>query len=336
MYDILFDKLTRSARSLQLGIGVMVVAAMTLIASACGGSDNAPTESAVTADNPSQSSTTAGDEGDEPIGPLFASIGMGTANEADEISRELEMLVQRKIKECMMGLGFEYVMHVQDNANERNGLGAHRWNRDWAEQNGFGFASTLFELGHFDGGLDEDPNERHLATLSEGSQQAWQSALWGNDGEQGPDDDESCQRQAENDVFGFFDDLEPAYMEYIGRVESDPKTVALDRDWSTCMREKGFEFGDTRDLLDAVAGNVNRVSPSIQVELSPDGTSVSIDGDAVFDAELVALAQDEEIRMALAEFDCSLGQREARRDIDFGYQQQMVDENQEALSAWNS
>lgn len=231
--------------------------------------------------------------------------------------------------------GFENVPFVEEDSGGRQGIGAHRGDRDWVAQNGFGFAPVLFASGQFVADPD-DPNVEYLAGLPEGSRLAWEAALWGDEVEDGPNDPLSCFGQAEREVFGFFDDLEDAYFQYIARVESDPQSVALDREWSACMRASGFEFDDTRELLAAVAENVNQVSPALQIELAAGDTAISFEGDPVFDPDLVAQAQDEEVRMALAEFDCSLEQQQARQDIDFRYQQQTVDENFEALSAWNN
>ena len=280
---------TAPAPHLSRGVGrslLIAVAAIAILAACAGSADDGEAASADTAevsgqadartDGESGQSTEAGEAKtlDEYLGTaagLVRSGGNGRAfagADADVLLEE-QRLIQLEIQKCMQVQGFAYTPEeVGDGLAvflraESEGVSP----ADYAATEGFGI-STRFDAvleGDFDLSDETDPNEEHLATLSEGEADAWQFALRGAPPERNeagqlidPDTGEviqgagrgaagGCRLEAQTAVRGevaMLDDLSDDFTELNERIESDPRVAEIRRNWTDCMREAGFDYTD--------------------------------------------------------------------------------------------
>ncbi len=134
--------------------------------------------------------------------------------------------------------------------------------------------------------VSTDPNEAHLTEFDEATRSAWMEAAY----ETSSDDGSGCRHEAYDTVNGPW--LEPSARIGDARTElyevilADPRTVALDRQWSACMADQGYIVESQEHLLDYIEDEL----PGLDLlEASPPA---------------LAEARAREIDIALASFDC--------------------------------
>ena len=165
--------------------------------------------------------------------------------------------VEEAIAGCMASAGFEYVALDADTVRDAmDGLGERPGLEDeeYAEQFGYG-VSTDFD----NPGLAQvfgEQNVRVLVDLSEADQVAYLRTLLGEDTEatfvftlevEDLSPTGGCTRDA---VEQFFtpDELNPSYVNPIDvLVQTDPRLIAAQAEWSECMREEGFGYESSED-----------------------------------------------------------------------------------------
>ena len=314
-------------------LGVLVVGAI-LILSACVG--------------PVGASSTSDDD-DAPIpavnvwvpGPLdeFQSRiagGVGHDWSVDQMQAYFDqqaLAEQEYIAACMARLGFTYYpqpfvggrVHVPDPDDLAPGT------REFAETYGFGISRpprSSFDFGP-QSAIPPDPNRHHLAQMGESERAAWDIAFWGDPATrpEGRNIDLTqwgCMGKARHEFWirtvpTAFEGLEAEIERFELAIPADPRVLALDAVWSSCILDAGFSGFESPD---AVRG-------SLSAEWRPD-EPVSRG------PQQLAEFFEREVTLAVAEWDCRamVNYDAERRAIELDLQQQFVDRHWAELEAW--
>ena len=278
----------------------------------------------------------------------------------DQEGREME----EEIAACMAELGFQY--NMRDDAGGTIVI----WNSDdseiewgtraFAEE--FGLAISTDPWGwnndDEDGGRDTmvwtDPNQDILDAMSDSERQAWSEALWGppmepdadgnwpewdpmNAGCQGQAQGARWHRQTPDEFLALEEEMNNIWMNMM----SDPRIVALQTGWTTCMATAGHpgfttqdEFHNTlwEEWAELQGWNaMNDVWATWDWEANPDGPTMPEP-----DPAAVAAFTEREIALAVADWDCrdSLRFNAVQQEVNLELQQQFVDRHRAELEAW--
>ncbi len=296
--------------------------------------------------------------------------GAGLAAADVEAIAEQQQLIEIEVQICMQAQGFTYVPEDNSDGVRFFASAANEGisEADYAATEGFGI-STRFDA-IFEGDIDltesSDPNEEHLAGLSEGERDAWQFALRGQPPERNEDgrliDPETgevlpagrgqqatggCQLEAQEAVRGdldALDDLADAFAELDERIEADPRITELRREWSACMLDRGFDYDDVDD---ARANFTQQIRPLLRSFFQSSGVQAGPGAggagalQALADAGLtdeqeaeLSQLQDLEIATAVASLECGGDSPDEIAEITARYEAEFVAENRAALEAF--
>lgn len=309
-----------------------------------------------------------------PLTPYWEALYGGGADMDEQMKeqQEVEAKIQKKVAECMTEQGFEYTAFVPDFQNDTDMSGSDDdvWDPDdekWVAKWGYGITDWPGrededqEQEQYEEEASDDPNYAYYESLTDGEKAAYDETLSGpvlTDEEYADPDYEykweegGCYGKASHEVeVESENDVEEAdlskYEDLITRMDSlweeqlkDPKIVALEGEWSTCMSEAGEAgFNTQYDAAESINTEYQELNPTI-VDPGPEETAV--EGEAAeelevspeTDPELAALKK-REIDLALTDLECrektSYGDRYQKLSIDF--EQQFVDENKAELDA---
>lgn len=174
----------------------VIVAAISLMAAACGGgtvdttgsASNAGTESssAGSIESPGENTNSDGvDLGEDGVLTLEDFIPGGSPN-YDEIDwREQELATQQKVAECMAAEGFEYIPYVPSDVG--GGFIGEEWDEEtWVRENGFGVATWIVNQDRFIQYEEEaanDPNNAIVEAMDELEREEYYRLLHGGEPE---------------------------------------------------------------------------------------------------------------------------------------------------------
>ncbi len=161
-----------------------------------------------------------------------------------------------------------------------------------------------------------------------------------------------------DDTNALWEELQPAMEAMYQQVEADPRIIELQEGWSACMAERGFEYEsmtamqdsiytDFQERFDAIVGpNGGYPDPFAgwtQAEIDAffeEKTEAEIDafiaeaeqtaGQDV-DMEAVAALQQEEIDLAVADYECRGDYYEVYQEVSEEYEADFIGENRAAL-----
>ncbi|MFB3980008.1 MULTISPECIES: hypothetical protein [Microbacterium] len=247
-----------------------------------------------TASSPADDSTATGQS---PLTPyLSALFGAASDPNADSAALlEQEKKRQGVIAECMKEQGFDYVPYVD--ATAYSTVSADDWkpdDRSWVAQNGYGMLRSFEQTPETS---EPDPNTKHLESLPESQQRAWNRALLGDyAGEEAPQEwipaRAGCsgkadqQTSADSDEFA---DLRQALGTLQEKVTSSPEIARADSEWAACMTTAGYSFTNPQGAITSLSQQ--------WMELLGDGSTQP-------DASAKEKFKTEEIETALADLDC--------------------------------
>ena len=327
-----------------------VLVAMIGVAAACGGS----------------SSEEAGDGSDDNGGDatsLSAFFGFDP-NDPDASAarqRRLDMRIEELLAGCMANQGFEYVPAVRPIDEATFAFDEE----EYARELGFGITTTDYSTRADDGWVN--PNEAIVKELSPSESEAYDAALYGddstaNDGSEPDASDialfgEGCRGDANREVFGsmdeVFNELNPLLEDMYSRMDSDPRMVEATEEWKSCMADRGYAYQTTDELwregvsdisnryyeligdrnpfagwsedeLNAFASQSDAAIEDFYQEFQME-SSQNVDQDA-----LAALKQ-EELDLAVANYECGTSQREAREEVSEEIESQFIADHREVL-----
>lgn len=201
-----------------------------------------------------------GSNGKATDAPIYGSEEFGLTSA--ELNARIEA-AETKIAACMRDAGFDYLK--VDAETVRDAMEADKTkpgvsDEEYVEQFGFGI-TTVFEDPVLVLGRGEQNNATYAA-LAPAEQVAYDRALMGEEGNVGlaralEDEDLSstggCTLAAVESLFDE-DELTGSYVNP-GDVllEQDPRMVAANKDWSTCMGAEGFDYAHEDEITDELS-----------------------------------------------------------------------------------
>jgi hypothetical protein len=161
-----------------------------------------------------------------------------------------------------------------------------------------------------------------------------------------------------DDSNALWEDLQPAMDAMYQQVQADPRIVELDQEWSACMAERGFEYEsmtamqeiiytDFQTRFDEIVGpNGGYADPfagwtqeeidaffeeKTQEEIDAFFAAAQEESEQNIDTEALEALQQEEIDLAVADYECRGDYYEVMADISEEYEADFIAENREAL-----
>jgi len=212
-------------------------------------------------------------EGTEPSPSATPNIvdGLGDFDRGDDMdpveAKSLDRQVKELTRDCMVANGFEYTVIVAEEPATPEPEPSIATLAD-AQENGFGISTwltmdpdellaTYLAEKELAAAQSEDANSLYVAALSESEAAAYQTTLYGVEG----DFTEStwgggCHGRALQEIHGdspppaldasvgqLYDDLQEEYL-------ADPRYIALTARYGECMRENGFSFQSNSEVYD--------------------------------------------------------------------------------------
>ena len=255
----------------------------------------------------------------------------------DDGIRLKQSAAENLIRDCMKTHGFDYV--PQDPAGQEAALldGRELSKDDFEKQYGYGI-TTLYEQRHKL--AVAGPNRAIRDSLSEADRKAYDEALYGDDPtatfvhalDTGDYDAlGGCTKTATEKVFGGADVLESLSTkldELDEKMRADARMVKVVKEWSACMREKGFDGLAEQEDVDAV------LEKKLEEIVGAPGESAGTDGaEAEYDKAALAALQAEEVAMVKADIECEKEHvEEVEEEVAVEYEQTFREENSSLLS----
>ncbi|MCL1799798.1 MAG: hypothetical protein FWG25_00320 [Promicromonosporaceae bacterium] len=274
---------------------------------------------------------------------IYGLRGDETRQEISAHFQAVRRMIENDIATCMAEQGFEFIPRdviggilignfADDEPTTPHGT------REFAEIYGFGISNVPpQQQAVFPDDPPPDPNDALLEAMTETEREAWTLALQGTPaGEfvESPDV-RGCLAVAWDNVPGVIDDAFTALdreinLGFPNMVEADPRIVALNSSWVTCMSEAGHQVpASPRDLNQSLWPEWDGVGFSATVE--------EVDGELIWVPSPATQAfRDREIALAVADWDCREGLDfdAARRVVELELQQVFVDRHFADLETW--
>ncbi|GCE75818.1 hypothetical protein [Cellulomonas biazotea] len=274
---------------------------------------------------------------DSPLSVYFEQLG-GQPDEAE--SQEQARRAEEVTAACMQEQGFEYrPQDVSAMFAEPADDGMPDWDSlEFAEQYGYG-ATTGEEMSQGQSAEEwVDPNADYVATMSEGEQQAYYAALYGEPQESTGEEEEvveydwtqaGCQGKAQHEVYEEGQVWgDPAYKDLMDELSeiyntdtaSDERLVAVGKAWSQCMADEGLDFEDPQ----AAQNSIYEAHGAIP--FAEDGTQ---------DAAAIAELKEKELTTAVADRTCQIETRytQVQLEVQFDKEQEFIDAHKDELEA---
>lgn len=295
----------------------------------------------------------AGNGGGEKLDPMKSPLqeymsaiyGNYDQESFDKQQKQIEELVAS----CMAKEGFEYIPNdnsggmVISSADDME----DRETREWVAANGYGAAQTPEQMQEqsTESQSYTDPNQDYVASLSESEQAAFYETLYGK----GPSEEElnddgsyeynwetgGCQGAAQHEIQGeqAYDDeqykpLFEAMNELYTKVSTQPEMTKLDAEWSSCMADAGYASFKTKfEAAQSIYDKVNKIYE--------EASTGSENGEWKIDEKAMAALHEEEIELALADFDCAekTDYTNASLKIQFELERQFIKDNKAELDS---
>lgn len=298
-------------------------------------------------------------------GGMMAVSATNMAEMTDEEKQKVRQ-VEELVAQCMQDRGFEYVpSSPADTGSSPFDEAFSLEPGDFARQYGYGI-STMGRMAP-ESEDEKDPNQKIREALSESAQKEYDAALWGDmaesvtsvDGsgvaveapapgdDDGEPDEQGCQQQAGDEVFGGPDEQgRPDMSDFDGlfddiatlqkRIDDDPRVAEAEQAWADCMAGEGYgEFATPAEAREEVMTR--------SMDLNGDGSGAAAnefggpaDDDApeVDEAELEEL-QEYEIDVATADFDCGQeGYQDTYDEVSHELQEEFVEQHLDELERY--
>jgi len=350
---------------------LVVLSAFLLLVAACGGTTKDTTEPGA---NPGDSGVSSSVPADgEPLTLADFIPGFNPDQFSDTDFRAQELKIQEQVAACVATEGFEYVPFVQSDIG--GGFSIEDFGGlEYAQKFGLGISTFLLqEEGQFQTEEDfknQDPNQPIIDAMTEGERDEYFRLLYGGEPQiivdtpqseieaMSPEErdqffseaydnwkPEGCFYQAQTDVFNqgaaeaFYEEFGDRLSTIFTRIESDPRIVEANKQWTVCMTEKGQAFEDPQAMYEYFSSKVNEVmgwsinTGSVREEESVSGTTVvvvesegGVSGEQ-YDKEALQAIMDEEIDAAVANVECSQDMQKTFEAVYKDLEQQFVSEN---------
>jgi hypothetical protein len=277
--------------------------------SGCSAGNSCTAASAITEISTVETELAAQPVGRSPLDEYLSLVlGLGLSHD-EQLSHFTAQNVRQEelTAQCMNNLGFDYAIYAQRNPVLTNDDLTRPLNDpDWLSQWGYGILESpngavqipIIERGTF---TENDPNIRIFETLSEGEQEQWLNALWGEVTD--VDDygfvldevigciDIARESSQEFTPFSIFltDEFAPLFNSWVEMTWMLHEDISeADRDWASCMADAGF----------------SGLYRQIDAEIGIHNAIVEVLADEDVSVELLDYFREREIETALADFNC--------------------------------
>ena len=213
--------------------------------------------------------------------------------------------IEASLGGCMRAQGFEYVAIEPGNHRAALTGKADLSEDDFSKQYGYGITTLFGQLRKTAVG----PNEQIRSALSPANQSAYDLALLGDSGgtlfQAFQTGDFSrlggCTKQATEAAYGgssTLRDLQAALIDLDVRIENDPRMLVAIKNWSSCMKEKGFDVSRPEDIDSTLTNKLVAI-------VGPDAAAGAVTGAlAPFDQKALEALQREEVALVAVDVAC--------------------------------
>jgi len=265
----------------------------------------------------------------------------GTGDEATDtdFDAEIQRIATREesVAACMASAGFEYYVVTPDiDSYQRSDV--DYFSREYAETYGFGYTTTMDHPSSTMAEDYSDANTDYTQTLSQGELDEYYLALYGDQSvwDNINSDEErialqaeepelfepsGCQADATSDQDrasqAFWTEHNDEISELYDRAENSASVQEAVTVWSRCMNDKGHQFSDPDDfdsvmdpymeeIYSTASHPADNVSDEQQQEMTDEELNELWSQPTSYDQDLLAEAQDYEIEIAVASWDCGM------------------------------
>ncbi len=300
-----------------------------------------------------------------PIDKLFE----GMYGEWDPEQSNQDMIrMEEIIAECMAEQGFDYtpvdynqgggpvVIDGDDGIEEE--WGTLEFAKKW------GYGATTNPWGEpSEEPIDDpgevwiDPNQEYVESMSESEQQAYSTALYGEQWNmEWTEEMESgeyvwdwttagCSGRAQHEVYGDgfgatdneFADLEAEMQLMWEAMSSDPRLTEVASEWAGCMAEAGYPgLNEIYDAENLIYEQVNAIWENAYADMPPDASDEDWRAvEASVQSELATITP-EEIKTATDDYTCRdrVRYNQTQVEVNIDHQQRFYDLHKDELIAW--
>lgn len=297
----------------------------------------------------------------EEVGPLqkYMSALWGGEEQNQEFYDKQQAEIENLVAKCMTKEGFDYKPNTQNGGmvvlSDEEGDGPERGSVKFAETYGYGIIDSPGMDEQQNQDIPVDENQEYIDSLSKSEQQAYQDTLNGPQ----PTEEEmakmesgegmaydwktaGCYGAAQHEVQGgsqeasedpefkdLFDQMNEIYSEMYGDGEggsTNEDMVKLDRKWSKCMTEAGYDFPNPMAASNSISNEWNES----QNTGGSDSSEYKEPSKAV-----KKKFQEKEIKTAVADAKCQekLNYRDEQLKITNKIEQKFLDEHKAELDA---
>lgn len=218
--------------------------------------------------------------------------------------------VEALIATCMRDAGFEYVpvdyatvRKAMDSNSKPSGMKAD----EFRAQFGYGITTQFIGANSQATMGAGEQNIRIRNGLSPADRAAYDHALYGNNPSAafvvGLDSEDfsqtgGCTRSAVEQVFSPAE-LGPGFVNYQNardaRVDQDPRVIAAEKDWASCMRQAGYSYGSSNEIKTDLANRLHTITGGAAPETLPADAQATL-----------KQLQGEELAIAAADHKCNV------------------------------
>lgn len=256
-------------------------------------------------------------------GALFRkAAGMpDTIGEEMVVLAEYQNDIEDAIYKCMRLKGFDYFPQRVDGEHRTDSFGLDLSPDEYAEEFGFGIAKG------FIAGLAtvQYSEEDYLQSLNRKEREAYMIALNGEQALDPPGTEiieiGGCQGEARTSVeepewFKHANWLEAAFNKYYDRLVADPRIIAIDQEWTSCMQHAGFDvWSSVDDLGDSLIEEFGELSANFRPIKPFNSGEEFLEALDEESAAAYATFQAKEIELAIAARKCSMVNEETVNSI---------------------
>jgi hypothetical protein len=258
-------------------------------------------------------------------------FGLGAGGDQQ---KRITRRINESIQKCMKSEGFEYKIPPDPSAQFPTGSDTAS-QQAFVKKWGYGISTTI-DVNKLTS-VDADPNAAIVKKLSPADQKAYNKALVGGAADAGPTGDpKSCIAKAIS-VLGDMTKLTLLFGKYetdvTKRIESNPKVVVAMKQWSACMKEKGFTYAKDGDVPGDISTRLGKITGGAGAGGGGPFGGPALDPTKVDKAALSKL-QKEEIATAVRDFDCTEKHLKIRKTLKRDLDRDFITANQAAVDGF--
>ena len=235
-----------------------------------------------------------------------------TVSEEIRTTAEYYNNIEDAIFICMRLEGFNYFPRRVDGDKRVDALGFDLPSARYAEEFGFGIARG-FITGF---AVANDKEKEYLQAFNHKEREAYMIALNGEQALDPPGTEiieiGGCQGEARTTVekpewFKHANWLEASFNEYYDRLMADPRIIAIDQEWTSCMQHAGHDvWGSDDDLRDSLIEEFGELSTNFRPTRPFNSGEEFLEALDEESAAEYAAFQAKEIELATAAHTCSM------------------------------